>query len=47
MRSDGNFPKNEESTVEFSFTIMLQHRSVLVEDFFANNNVRTPELPPA
>jgi len=47
MRSEGNFLKNEEPTVGFYFTTMLQHTGrCLIKDFLAKNNMTTLEHPP-
>jgi len=45
--SGENSPKNREPTVGFSFTESAPaHRSVLVMDFLAKNNVTTLKYPP-
>jgi transposase len=44
MLSEGNAPKNEETTC-FLHDNAPAHRSVLVKDFSAKNNVETLELP--
>jgi transposase len=47
MLSEGNAPKNGEPTVGFLFYDNAPaHRSVLVKDFLAKNNVTTLEPPP-
>jgi len=45
MRSEGNFPKNGEPTVGFSFTSAPTHRSVLVKHFSVKDIVTTLEHP--
>jgi len=47
MRSEGNAPKNGETNSWFPFLHNAPaHRSVLVKDFLAKNNVITLEHPP-
>jgi len=45
MRSEGKSPKNEETTLLLHDNAPA-HRSVLVKDFLAKNNVTTLEIPP-
>jgi len=47
MQSEGNAPINGETTVGFSFTIMLQHTSRFWSRIFlAKKNETTLEHPP-